>query len=352
MIRMSSPWRRAPRGGFTLMELLVTIFILVAITVIALGVTAPDTEQRRLREAARQVEIFLHQARAEAQEQGRPVGVMLVPYRPAPSAAVAPYALQLHMVELPEPYIAGSPANPVRVVQVQTNPPPGQAASFVLAIPDVGWQGLIRVGDLVQLNQQGPWYQLLGAVDSNGSLRVDAKGFLLEPLWVVRMSWSGSSDVLGPVRQFPYRPGDALPQGIQVLRFPRIDAQSFSPNEPLELPQGTVIDLRDSRITWPNGGLGPTLNHPAGVFVGFSAQGEVFVLHPGYSSVLQGNVFLLVGLVERAADRTNLREPGTYWVGINHRTGQVMTAVNAGSATGNFLAATQYIRSWDSEGGN
>ncbi len=353
MIRMTFPRRHPPRGGFTLMELLVTIFILVAITVIALGVAAPDTEQRRLREAARQLEIYLHQARARAKEQGRPVGVMIAPYRSAPGGAAVPYALQVHMVEIPEPYVAGTPANPVRVMQVVTAPQPGQPAHFVLLIPDVGWQGLVRVGDLVRLNQQGPWYQILGAVDSGGNLRVDGNGFLQEPFWVVRMSWAGSSDVLGPVRQFPFRPGDVLPQGVRVLRFPRLDVQSFSPTDPLELPQGVGLDLRSSQIAWANGVA--NLNHPAGVFIGFNAQGEVFALHPDPTPttnpnsprILFGDVFLLVGLVERIVEGTNLGEPGSYWVGINRRTGQVMTAVNAGG--GNPML---YIRQWDSEGGN
>ncbi len=344
---MMFPLRNARRSGFTLMELLVTIFILVAITVIALGVAAPDTQQRRLREAARQVELYLHRARSRAQELGRPVGVLVVPYRPNPTAPAANYALQLFTVEVPEPYVAGSPTAPVYIVRVETNPPAGSPKYFVLGVTDPGWQKLVRQGDLVRLNQQGPWHQILGSVDSNGNgfPGVDAQGYLDYPFWVVRMSWAGSSDVLGPERQFPYRAKDRLTQGVVVLRYPRPNAQTFTAAEPLELPQGVVIDLPRSGVALPNGA---TINAVPGMFIGFSAAGQPFAIRNG--QLLQGHVFLLVGLVERVADGTNLSEPGTYWVGVNGRTGQITTAINAGG--NNPLQAMQYILQWDSEGGN
>ena len=343
---MMFPLRNARRSGFTLMELLVTIFILVAITVIALGVAAPDTQQRRLREAARQVELYLHRARSRAQELGRPVGVVVVPYRPAPSAPAAAYALQLFTAEVPEPYVAGSPTARIRVERVELSPPPGTPVYFVLRNTDTGWQGLVRVGDLVQLNHQGPWYRILGSQSDPGGTGfpgVDGQGFLQYEYWRVRLSWAGSSDVLGPVRQFPYRLGDQVE--IRVMRFPRPQSQTFTAAEPLELPQGVVIDLPRSGIALPNGA---TINAVPGMFIGFSAAGQPFAIRNG--QLLQGHVFLLVGLVERVADGTNLSEPGTYWVGVNGRTGQITTAINAGG--NNPLQAMQYILQWDSEGGN
>ncbi len=358
----------AHRRAFTLIELLVVIFILVVLTVLAIGIAAPQTQQRRLREAARQTELYLHRARARALELGQVVGVLLVPYRPDPASTAQPFCVQLYTLTLPDPYVGGNlpplsgvPTQAV-ILDVNYTPPPGLPQYFVLRVNDAGWQGLIRRGDLIQIGQKGGWHVILGSVDDSGggSPGIDAQGYLQYRNWIIRLSTIGSSDPIGANR-FPFRPGDVVPGGFRVQRMPRPDALTFSTIEPLELPEGVVVDLLQSRIE-----LGPTNMPPLmdpngnGVLIAFTPQGEMLVLHPTFG-LLHGDVFLMVGTQDQVEQinaqghTRNLLDTETYWVGVNRRTGQVMTAINAGpdptNAVPDLLDALRFIRSWDSEGG-
>src|SRR5687767_8589457 len=70
--------RRAPsRRGLTLIELLIVVGIMLAITAIAIPMLVPSQDERRRYEAGREVTGMFQGARAMAIESGRSVGVML-----------------------------------------------------------------------------------------------------------------------------------------------------------------------------------------------------------------------------------------------------------------------------------
>lgn len=69
--------RRRVRGGFSLLELLVVVFILLSITAISLPLVVPAMSGRQVREGARMLNTFINAARSRAIETGRPAGVWI-----------------------------------------------------------------------------------------------------------------------------------------------------------------------------------------------------------------------------------------------------------------------------------
>ena len=75
----SWPRPNPARRGVTLIELLVVVSIMLIVTVIAVPAMKPALENRKIREAARAVNVYLGSARNHAIELGRPVGVLFIP---------------------------------------------------------------------------------------------------------------------------------------------------------------------------------------------------------------------------------------------------------------------------------
>lgn len=69
--------RRRNRGGFSLLELLVVVFILLTITAISLPLVVPAMSGRQVREGARMLNTFINAARNRAIETGRSSGVWI-----------------------------------------------------------------------------------------------------------------------------------------------------------------------------------------------------------------------------------------------------------------------------------
>ena len=105
----------AIRGGMTLIELLMVVFILLLVTAIAIPVMRPAMEGRRIREAARAMNVYLGSARGRAAEIGRPCGVLIERYDGNPQLAMT-----LHQAEVPPPY-AGDLDN--AVIKLTGGPP-------------------------------------------------------------------------------------------------------------------------------------------------------------------------------------------------------------------------------------
>lgn len=70
----SQVWRRR---GFSLLELMVVVFILLTVTAISLPLVVPAMSGRQVREGARMLNTFINAARNRAIETGRPAGVWI-----------------------------------------------------------------------------------------------------------------------------------------------------------------------------------------------------------------------------------------------------------------------------------
>lgn len=99
------------RGGFTLVELLVVIFIMLAITAVTLPVIAPAMQNRDVREAARMIDVFINGARTRAKLNGHPYGVMIERTPGQPNAAVT-----LSYCEQPDAYSGDFQGSGIRML--------------------------------------------------------------------------------------------------------------------------------------------------------------------------------------------------------------------------------------------
>ncbi len=370
--------------GFTLVELLVTLVIIMMLTAIAVPVLAPALAGRRQREASREVTSYFAQARDTAMRSGRATGVMLERFTGAGNAStkalvnaglppnpVPEMCLTLWQVEVPPPY-SGDMLNSRATVMGGF----GSGAITALGSPGEGID-MVRIGDYVKFNTQGHQYQILGLIDGSGNqLPPPTTQFLPPPqtnsFWQI-MPVGGTT---------AFVPDFQLGVPYQIIRQP---VKTSTP--PLQLPEGIVVDLAASGASTPvtnfcitdqtNASLFPL--DTSAIIVMFSPSGGVErlycslqVANPNVAPVphLQppiGPIFFLLGQRERipsANNQTeeNWRDPTSLWITIFPQTGLVTStenvpATNAPLDTTNLtnvvasrLAAIAYARRLALEG--
>jgi type II secretory pathway pseudopilin PulG len=312
--------RRAIRGltpparlAFTLVEMLVVIIVVLAVTALAIGIAIPNVQQKRLREAARQVGAFVQGAKARAGETGRPVAVILEPDGGQPRMART-----LKYAEVPPPYAGDTVASTAQI----TAPAPGASApTGVVTVSDVGWQGILRAGDLIQFNSQGHYYRITGPAD--------AQGYLSSNQWQI-----APIDTVTVVRN----PGGPL--RYQVTRQPVASAGTA-----LELPEGVVVDLS---LSGPEGDVFPPAVPARPIVLVFSPGGAILQGWANGNTIpLSQPFYLMIGKREHVETSrqlgfnpplSNLDDFETLWIAINHQTGLVNSVENAGGGnSGNFV---------------
>ncbi len=234
---------RPRRRGATLVELLVVIIVLLAVTAAAIPVMSPLMQGRRVREASRIVNNFLHGARNRSIQTGRPFGVMFDRVTNLPQACVT-----LHYCEVPPPY-AGDFTNSRIVVRLE-NPIVGLSEYRVsgFSTNDVGWQGLLRPGDLIQFQSQGAMWRIdavPAGVDANGLLTGAPFYDLTTQSFTQELQWYLTPVDLGPVPYYGAQGPVPIPPrtrttgaSFQIFRQPQRSASGS-----LQLPEGTAIDL-------------------------------------------------------------------------------------------------------------
>ncbi|MCX5654103.1 MAG: hypothetical protein NTY65_05575, partial [Planctomycetota bacterium] len=189
------------------------ISILMILAAAAANVMRPALDGRRIREAARAVNVYLSSARNRAMETGRPCGVMLRRFGGTPAV------MNLDQCEVP-PCYAGDTEQSLATVTCN-----GTTITATLCSADSP-DNLLRFGDFIQFNCQGPCYPITtpspgGFITSSGAnwvLTCDTGGQLVP--WPA--SWPPSSPGV------PYR----------IYRTPVKGAAA-----PLQLPASSVIDL-------------------------------------------------------------------------------------------------------------
>lgn len=263
------------RRGITLIELLIVIFIILLITSATIPAIQPAIENRRTREGARLLNVFLSAARNRAMEQARPVGVWIERMPGLSEAAVS-----LHFCETPRPY-SGDFLDSSLTLYLEPFGAPYPSPTIneywwivtprttTAAIPDRWWnaepnaQQLVRPGDYIKFSGMDRplklnvgkrsemrlagadgwvWYVAYGA----NRHRWD-QGFhgLRYPSGELIISW-WDNDYRG-LGDWPFRtqfgPGDVRSPGVsyQVLRQPQKMLAGA-----IQLPEGVVIDLNYS----------------------------------------------------------------------------------------------------------
>lgn len=242
----------------TLVELLVVVTILMLLAAFAIPAMRPLTQGRRIREAVRAVDVFLTQAKIRAVEIQRPVGVLFERVRQTEIGGATVYQDDacnvLRLVEIPPPY-AGEFSN--SRVRVQSRGIVG--TEFVLGVQiqlnDFS-NGLLRVGDRIQFNYQGPFF----TIHSNTTFERDANNFLVfikpsDTNYAADKLPAGNLDgfvdteelvVTTPASELGGVPWPSAPNWSAGVPFQIHRQPQPSPAPPLRLPKDTVIDLADS----------------------------------------------------------------------------------------------------------
>ncbi len=291
-------------AGFTLIEMIVMMTIVLMVTTIGLRVAIPDADSRRMREAARQVDAFIHGARARAIETGRPFGVQIVPDRDV-NGKTTGGASRLVYVQVPETYAGDTFDSRAEILSGSS-----------IRVTDIGWQGIVNAGDLVQLNHVGHVYRISSTPTAS--------------------SWSlvSTDPSFGGI---PYDTGLRVP--YKVIRQP------IKAGGELELPETVVIDTNCSGLDNLSAAA-PTPPDPhENITFLFSPSGRLTSANVAGNSFNPGScLYLNIGRNENigAGGETNLTDLGTFWVSVNGQTGLVTTAENAGG--GSVLEARRFVR--------
>lgn len=270
-------------SGLTLIELLVVIIILTTLVSAAIPIMAPSNDDRRLREASRSVNAFISAAQMKAVQLQRPVGVALKRLsQDTGSDARVPHddsavAIELYYVEQPAPYrgfdrtsaaMVARHTNVNKVGQVMIGFVVRGNASELDGLP-VGWDAelfppnLVRPGDVIEID--GTRYRLLApTTDNSNRVRLDNRSQQFyeqvnaaNTVFIEAVPLNDTGQMLNveydfdgrrmrdfPVGTAPVAPFWTHPAPYKILRQPMPTSA-----EPLQMPEGTAIDLRASGQT-------------------------------------------------------------------------------------------------------
>jgi type II secretory pathway pseudopilin PulG len=342
----------------TLVELLIVVGIMLAITAIAIPLMVPSLEERRMLETSRNLTTLFASARSRSIANGRAAGVVL--HR---AAGLAEACSSLSLAEVQEPYAGGFVGSRIHIsgepfTDTNTNGvwDTGESYTDVIADgyyndggvvnaitdsaggTDSTWLGLVRPGDRLKLDYQGPEYVLQStSVDADGYITTLSTG---SP-WTLYTEAAGRlARTPVPVDRTSPADGDYIDpeDSIGGLPFQIIRQPGRSAATPLELPETMIVDLSAS------GNDTFTLSGVTGdITILFTPGGGVDkVLWAGLPGGGGGGsyrptspVFLMIGrrdLVPTVVGQENWRLLANRWIGINHGTGLVTSSENYGGA--------------------
>jgi prepilin-type N-terminal cleavage/methylation domain-containing protein len=329
-----SPIPNHSRRGFTLVEMLIVIGIMLMLVTAAMTIMPAASEGRRTREAARGINVYLSTARNRAMETGRPCGVTFHCF--VSGTTSIPCALNVDQCEDPPPYSGDTSTSMATVTWNGT----GNTVSITFsdgALPN----GFIRPGDMIELNGQGVLYTIAPTDKTKNINPADNNGYLKDV--------GGTATPLAAT--FDSSQGQIVPWGttarkvlFRVLRGPMMTKAAA---EAMHLPASTVVDLDFSGMSNQVNQLGCGQQD---LTVMFSSTGAVDSVYYGsVRSSVTDPIYILIGKRERVAtftplgqvppatkqatQFTNLEDLNNLWVTINVQTGLINTEPVATGAT-------------------
>jgi type II secretory pathway pseudopilin PulG len=337
----------------TLIEMLIVVSIVMILMVVTLKAIQP-TGDRRLRETARVVSVYLSSAQNRAMELGRPCGVI---FRRAKDTNTKTVSMTLDQCEVPPPY-AGDMMNAVVRVQDQSTYDSSGALTQVKLRIQIRTNDfsdkLIRPGDLMQLNNQGNYFTIQPPdatnpytdflPDTDGYFKFSDGSATTDPDWIDSNYLTLSIDLLQiPINRLP--PWSS-PVSFQILRQPDKVRSSASS---LQLPKGAVVDLNLSCME-----SGASEQYFTGInddlYIIFAANGAVEGYYLNGKQQVLGPIFLLIGQTKLIDPVTGTDDNGAdmsnFWVTINPQTGLISTNEMASGAD-----PKKYARESQSMGG-
>jgi type II secretory pathway pseudopilin PulG len=342
----------ALRPSFTLIEMLIVVTITMILLAVAATRMRPAMESRRVREAARALNVYLGSARNQAMETGRPCGVILRVMRDAAGNQTQPCVMNADQCEIPICYSGGMEGSVATVLWSGGVSGTGILTFYTdatLTTRDPLPPGTVHQFDLIQFNGQGPMYSINSVAALDGT--IDSTTTSSTYLCFAK----AGTDLTTPSR-FTIAVND--PASVQAVPWPatavtvpyRIFRQPVkSVATSLQLPASTVIDLNFSGVD--DSTTTPTMFYTSGgvsggVVIMFGPNGSVEYVSVGSTPMPTARycpTFLLLGKREKipppatyvAANLTtwaNWQDPTNIWVVINPQTGLVTTGEVATTA--------------------
>lgn len=335
--------RKHNQRGFTLVELLVVLAIIVLLLAIALPMMTPPLEQRRIREASRGVVATLAAARDRAIASGRPYGVRLERYvEPITGTVKNNVCLNISYVAQPVPYAGDS----IYSRMIVSNGGVVFAGIVGTNNSDTWANGpfaRVHFGDQVKLNYCGHLYTIMGGTVGDPVPNPSAAF-----LHTDTMPYNVTTVQTGPGAGLPY----------QVFRQPQ---KTGGP--PYELPESTVVDLSASGMLTNEFGAASN-GH---VTIMFGPNGNIDRVHYGSGAQLSTGyrptspIYLMIGRSAKVGDldstgmSDNVEDLTTLWVSINPQTGLIQSNANcnslSNSGVGDLFVSRTYARNNQGMGG-
>ena len=326
------------RRGFTLMEMLIVIAIMLLLVIATLPRIKQTMDDSKLRESSRQLSSYFAMAKARAAATGRPCGVWFVSEQLGDPAGVPPNATfqssQMYLAEVPAPYSGDVLESKVVVTDTNGNQlasaanGPAWRLNFIPAANSL--TTLVQPGEsfLIRFDHKGPIF--------NGTRNLNDGFFYVTGGPTVPPTANGLYDAnTNPNAGYQY----------EIVR----NAQRIG--APLNLPRGTSIDLAYSgmgnfgvdffaaQTSFNNNGFPAA---PA-VLVLFTPEGRVGNVtyrswdfsnsqYVTISNDAQGTIHFLVGRPEKVGlglPQSNLVDNNALWVSVGRLTGSVTTTENA-----------------------
>ena len=339
------------RRGLTLIELLVVISIMLIVTVIAVPAMKPAMENRKIREAAREVNVYLGSARNHAIELGRPVGVLFT----IDTTIQGNPSLELQQVEIPATYAGDTTGATASVYFSPSSTNPSTTynsdgtVTYTVTITFTPALGVaFHVGDFIQFDYQGLLFSIASVSSTTPPISSATATIHLPPGWP--LPWPTPTQ------------GVTVAVPFQITRLPVFSTTAIatlatqSAVAPLQLPSGTVIDLQFSGT---NSGFGFAHGAASPMLI-FSPAGGVSWVYPLYTggvptlSPLIDPVYFLIGRRDRmylpVDNLANWQDPNNLWVSVTPQTGRITTVENAAGAT-SPTAARSFALQGQSKGG-
>ena len=316
---------RLPPSAFTLIEMLIVVSIILVLMTVAMTMMKPAGESRRIREAARAINVYLSSARNHAMETGRPCGVTFHNF-----VAGGSFSMNADQCEVPPTYAGDMEQSTAQVTNT--------AGVFSGTLSDTGLPAsLVRIGDQIQFNYQGPSYIISGPNDGNGFVATGTNlQFTQDPTQNPLAPWTAT-----PSPPVPYC----------ILRAPVKGGAA-----PLQLPAATVVDFTASGVDPMS--ASPDLFHEFSVGGGdveilFSPNGGVDSLYVNNMQYVPTSpIYLLIGKRERVVPgigfiqananettMTNYQDLNNLWITVNPLSGLINTEPVANSIAGTDLAS-------------
>lgn len=358
-------------SGFTLVELLVVLFLLLILAAVALPTIRNVLLDQKNARAARSIASFIDIARSRAIAEGREVGVYLERLSedldgsglPTDQFGAASSIRLRQMTGMP-PYSGESSdavAELARFTGVTKDPPDDSSSSYTGGTV-TNWSSVPGVNQAIFESIDNPLLDISATIYHGPRAKRDTAP--IRPL-VDRLELPGGKVVpILNIEKIVFKGLDCIalrfdlrnasdgsftfPKGSRLVLDPgqrvkyRIHRSAVMSNTaPLPLPRGIAVDLNLSGIGLGGSDFAASVGAVRPIIINFGPDGRVsrVIQADGSYVVPHSQIYLCLGdlagirpddlFAATGRDRSNLTRPKTSWIAVNNQTGRVSIAPNA-----------------------